>query len=613
MKRTISLLAAVIMLLAFIVPNGTVFAQEQASLEITDAEGQCGEQVTVAVSIKNSPGFGGMAYDVKYDNGVLKLISYSLGLGKSICTDSGVDTYPDKVNFQYAGTSNVEGDGVLVTLTFEIIGTAEGHTGIAAIPEDGTTFYYENRTEIDFTLEDAEGTVTVKGLACSHASKTSVAAKASDCKEQGWDAYIKCDDCGQLFAGNGTSEITEIPFRPLSGQHTGGNASCTAKAVCSVCGKSYGALASHSYTAAEKKAEALKTEGNCRDKAVYWYSCASCHKVEENDSHTFGGDKVPGTHVGGTTVINQAEANHSTQTDGYTGDTKCLGCGQIIHYGQDIPANAHHANAWSADSEYHWKECESVNCGIVINGSKAKHTSTGANVATCQKKAVCDVCGVSYGELADHNWNTASWDKDADGHWHKCQTAGCTEKNAFAEHTPDHQGGATEEYAIKCTVCKYQIEAQIGHIHVFDKEVAEEQYLAGKASCTEPAKYFLSCECGDKGTETFTYGEAPGHTVSAEWKSDKDNHWNECACGKKSNTAAHKDDNKDSKCDVCGYKLSAAASMTDKESVDSAKPSDDSQSPKTSDSDAIWLWFALLVLSGSGIMAATAAKKKLFG
>ncbi len=42
-----------------------------------------------------------------------------------------------------------------------------------------------------------------------------------------------------------------------------------------------------------------------------------------------------------------------------------------------------------------------------------------------------------------------------------CSSENCTEKKDFAGHIPDHQGGATEEYAIRCTVCQYEIEAQL--------------------------------------------------------------------------------------------------------------------------------------------------------
>ncbi len=52
---------------------------------------------------------------------------------------------------------------------------------------------------------------------------------------------------------------------------------------------------------------------------------------------------------------------------------------------------------------------------------------------------------------------------------------------------------------------------EAGHICVFDQEVAEERYLAAEADCEHAATYYYSCECGEKGTETFEAGEALGH------------------------------------------------------------------------------------------------------
>ena len=66
-------------------------------------------------------------------------------------------------------------------------------------------------------------TVVTVTVACAHESKTTTDEKASDCKDQGWDAYSTCDACGQLFNEAG-EEISAIPFRPLSNQHTGGTA-----------------------------------------------------------------------------------------------------------------------------------------------------------------------------------------------------------------------------------------------------------------------------------------------------------------------------------------------------------------------------------------------------
>ena len=44
------------------------------------------------------------------------------------------------------------------------------------------------------------------------------------------------------------------------------------------------------------------------------------------------------------------------------------------------------------------------------------------------------------------------------------------------------------------------------HVHVFDKEIVAERYLASPATEKTAAEYYKSCECGEKGTETFTVG-----------------------------------------------------------------------------------------------------------
>ncbi len=45
----------------------------------------------------------------------------------------------------------------------------------------------------------------------------------------------------------------------------------------------------------------------------------------------------------------------------------------------------------------------------------------------------------------------------------------------------------------------------------FDKQIVDQAYFVSNATCTEKAKYYLSCECGEFGDETFGYGEALGH------------------------------------------------------------------------------------------------------
>ena len=48
------------------------------------------------------------------------------------------------------------------------------------------------------------------------------------------------------------------------------------------------------------------------------------------------------------------------------------------------------------------------------------------------------------------------------------------------------------------------------HVHVYDKAVATEDYLAQPATCETKTTYYYSCKCGVKGAETFEQGEILG-------------------------------------------------------------------------------------------------------
>ena len=53
---------------------------------------------------------------------------------------------------------------------------------------------------------------------------------------------------------------------------------------------------------------------------------------------------------------------------------------------------------WKYNDSEHWKECTVEGCTVDISESRGVHSSTGNHVATCQKKALCDECGIEYGE-----------------------------------------------------------------------------------------------------------------------------------------------------------------------------------------------------------------------
>ena len=138
-------------------------------------------------------------------------------------------------------------------------------------------------------------------------------------------------------------------------------------------------------------------------------------------------------------------------------------------------------------------------------------------------------------------------------------------------------------------------------------------------SCTEGGKEaYYKCEgCGKfyedaLGTKEITdlaaWGNLAklGHTES-DWKSDKDNHWKECtvaSCGViiDSSKAAHADANNDGKCDTCEYNVGKTPTNPGGD-----KPNDN---PQTGDNSMMWLWIALLFVSGFVVVTITVYTKK---
>lgn len=128
-------------------------------------------------------------------------------------------------------------------------------------------------------------------------------------------------------------------------------------------------------------------------------------------------------------------------------------------------------------------------------------------------------------------------------------------------------------------------------------------------------------------TVIVTYKSIPHtHSYGADWKSDADNHWHECPCGDRKDTAAHTfkwvidkeatattRGSKHEECTVCGYKKTAVEIPA---TGSAAKPSDQTDnlgnttSPKTGDSSNLVLWSALLFISGGAVIGTTVVSRK---
>lgn len=66
----------------------------------------------------------------------------------------------------------------------------------------------------------------------------------------------------------------------------------------------------------------------------------------------------------------------------------------------------------------------------------------------------------------------------------------------------------------KCFRCNYEEECSIpfiSHTHTFNIKNIDSKYIKSEATCTEKAKYYYSCKCGEKGDQYFEVGDPLGH------------------------------------------------------------------------------------------------------
>ena len=173
----------------------------------------------------------------------------------------------------------------------------------------------------------------------------------------------------------------------------GGTATCTAKAVCTVCGGEYGEMAAHSFTAEKAEAQYLKSAATCTEKAIYYKSCAVCGLSSEgtaDEATFFSGNALD--HNWGAWTSNEDGAHTRTCTvDGCSAGTQTENC---------IDANKDH----KCDiCDYIISECADDNKDHKCDYCGKKLTEHTGGKATCKDKAKCEVCGAEYGELDPKN------------------------------------------------------------------------------------------------------------------------------------------------------------------------------------------------------------------
>ena len=223
----------------------------------------------------------------------------------------------------------------------------------------------------------------------------------STCGAQGTETFTNGKPLGHDWGAwtQNSDEKTHTRACKRDGTHTetkdcsGGTASCTAKAVCTVCGGEYGEMAAHSFTAEKAETQYLKSAATCTEKAVYYKSCAVCGLSSEgtaDEATFFSGNALD--HDWGAWTSNEDGTHTRTCTvDGCSAGTQTENC---------IDADKDH----KCDiCDYIISECADDNKDHKCDYCGKKLTDHIGGKATCKDKAKCEVCGAEYGELDPKN------------------------------------------------------------------------------------------------------------------------------------------------------------------------------------------------------------------
>lgn len=373
------------------------------------------------------------------------------------------------------------------------------------------------------------------------------------CINEGTKEYYKCaiESCQKMFLDReATNEVSleDLVIEP-TGIHQGGQATCTSKAICEVCGKEYGELGQHVYSEEVVDDKYLASEATCAEKAVYYKSCTCGEKGTETFTY---GEPLGHDHV---------------EYDGKD-NLVCDRCGE---YYQILDFENAASNAWNEDgAEYRdklWKtvadgkegahgefvvgqlnqiiEEDGLNGKVYLEfevsstkeidaklsiamllgaGEVSKNvfkvTVNGQDVAmegnlTSQ---YADYNHVEINELTNINlmpgFNTIRFtimdSPKADIDYIVLESKECLNEHDFAYEYDD------DYHFLKCQDDGCDVEI-LKENHDFSQEVRADEYLKDAGDCTHGPTYYKSCICGKAGSETFG-GEITGenHTYNQE-------------------------------------------------------------------------------------------------
>ena len=278
------------------------------------------------------------------------------------------------------------------------------------------------------------------GKKCVHQWGDWTTTKEATCTETGAKEQT-CSLCGIV----NESVIDQL-------KHDWAIATCTKARTCKKCYATDGKATGHFFTKDVVKDDALKTAANCQSAAIYYKSC-SCGEVGKDDVFTYAAGGLGGHSYDAATCAAPATCKFCKETKGET-----------------------LAHTWVAATCVAPKTCSACKA---TEGKALGHKFVGG---TCVEAKVCSVCNVNADSVPGHAVGAPSCDYDE-----ACLSCGLIHGDKL-----EHKVNGAEE--CKCIYCETLMN------HIFSQEVVHNDYLVPG----ETNKYYKSCLCGEKGTETFT-------------------------------------------------------------------------------------------------------------
>ena len=446
---------------------------------------------------------------------------------------------------------------------------------------------------------------------CTHSGGTTVLnAKAQVCDRKGYTGDTACADCGQVISAG--SDI----YPPANAGHTG-----TLQPL-----YYYGTNNSATTDASHGGKRYNARSGDCRHRAYEGdYRCTACGGTVKGETGDF-------KHSG---PLELRDVRTATCTEkGYSGNRYCTACDRIAQKGASTPS----LHEIAGNSK-------------LINEVKPGCTTTGYS-GDQQCTAGCGQI-LRYGHVINklsHDWDGGkpATQGKSEGILYTCQRADCGETRFVKNPT-------APGYTV--TVIKGTA-SLAGGTPITDK-IEQNTVMTVTADAPEAGKVFdkwvvlegnVTLADATKATTTFTmpasavkieatYKDAPPshtHSYGTDWKYDDNNHWHECACGDKADTAAHSfqwvidkaatkeaTGSRHEECTVCGAKRSENT-VIDKlpdsgntgntgggdNNTDKPGKDDSTKSPQAGDSSNLIGWLAALFVSGGVLTVLGASGKK---